>query len=86
MRDPEGVSRGSGFVAFSTSEEASRAVSLLTLCRFRMINQNVCDGLWNLRYFVTLQLTEMNGKMVVSKPLYVALAQRKEERRARLQV
>ncbi|KAK4406674.1 Polyadenylate-binding protein 2 [Sesamum angolense] len=30
-------------------------------------------------------LSEMNGKMVVSKPLYVALAQRKEERRARLQ-
>ncbi|GAV80307.1 PABP domain-containing protein, partial [Cephalotus follicularis] len=28
---------------------------------------------------------EMNGKMVVSKPLYVALAQRKEDRRARLQ-
>ncbi|KAJ4826331.1 Polyadenylate-binding protein 8 [Turnera subulata] len=55
MRDPSGVSRGSGFVAFSTPEEASRA------------------------------LAEMNGKMVVSKPLYVALAQRKEERRARLQ-
>jgi len=55
MRDPNGISRGSGFVAFSTSEEASRA------------------------------LDAMNGKMVVSKPLYVALAQRKEERRARLQ-
>ncbi|CAI9115814.1 OLC1v1016815C1 [Oldenlandia corymbosa var. corymbosa] len=55
MRDPSGISRGSGFVAFTTPEEASRA------------------------------LTEMNGKMVVSKPLYVALAQRKEERRARLQ-
>ncbi|KAG2666310.1 hypothetical protein I3843_15G049900 [Carya illinoinensis] len=55
MRDPSGVSRGSGFVAFSTSEEASRA------------------------------LDAMNGKMVVSKPLYVAVAQRKEERRARLQ-
>ncbi|GAB4839322.1 Polyadenylate-binding protein 8 [Ancistrocladus abbreviatus] len=56
MRDPSGISRGSGFVAFSTPEEASRA------------------------------LAEMNGKMIVSKPLYVALAQRKEERRARLQV
>ncbi|KAJ4825388.1 poly(A) binding protein Pab2 [Turnera subulata] len=55
MRDPNGISRGSGFVAFSTPEEANRA------------------------------LLEMNGKMVVSKPLYVALAQRKEDRRARLQ-
>ncbi|KAI3716026.1 hypothetical protein L6452_23068 [Arctium lappa] len=55
MRDPNGTSKGSGFVAFSTSEEASRA------------------------------LLEMNGKMIASKPLYVALAQRKEDRRARLQ-
>ncbi|OVA11248.1 RNA recognition motif domain [Macleaya cordata] len=55
MRDPSGISRGSGFVAFSTPEEASRA------------------------------LAEMNGKMIASKPLYVALAQRKEDRRARLQ-
>ncbi|KHG16756.1 Polyadenylate-binding 2 -like protein [Gossypium arboreum] len=31
------------------------------------------------------KLAEMNGKMIVSKPLYVAPAQRKEERRAQLQ-
>ncbi|CAL5378917.1 unnamed protein product [Camellia sinensis] len=55
LLDANGISRKSGFVAFSTPEEASRA------------------------------LVEMNGKMVVSKPLYVAYAERKEDRRVRLQ-
>ncbi|XP_033130560.1 polyadenylate-binding protein 2 isoform X2 [Brassica rapa] len=55
MRDPNGISRGSGFVAFSTPEEASKNMS------------------------------EMSGKMIENKPLYVAVAQRKEDRRAILQ-
>jgi hypothetical protein len=37
-------------------------------------------------FFFSLQLTEMNGKMISGKPLYVAFAQRKEDRKAMLQV
>jgi len=40
----------------------------------------------NTVFFSMFQITEMNGKMIVTKPLYVALAQRKEDRKARLQV
>ena len=32
----------------------------------------------------TKAVTDMNGRILVSKPLYVALAQRREERRAQL--
>lgn len=39
---------------------------------------------FNLPEEATKAVTEMNGRILVSKPLYVALAQRKDERKAHL--
>ncbi|KAI9019170.1 hypothetical protein CLU79DRAFT_846894 [Phycomyces nitens] len=56
MKDEKtGVSKGFGFVCFTSADDATRAVA------------------------------EMNGCMLSSKPIYVALAQKKDDRRSQLE-
>ncbi|RVW57205.1 Polyadenylate-binding protein 4 [Vitis vinifera] len=98
MQDGDGKSKCFGFVNFENADDAARSVEALNGKKFddkECIQQVMRDpnGISRGSGFVAFStaeeasraLADMNGKMVASKPLYVALAQRKEDRRARLQ-
>ncbi|PKU60460.1 Polyadenylate-binding protein 2 [Dendrobium catenatum] len=72
----DGKSKYFGFVSFENSDDAARAVNELNGKKFD--EKECCSK-------ASRELLEMNGKLIGSKHLYVALAQKKEERRAQLQ-
>ncbi|RWV84853.1 hypothetical protein GW17_00053405 [Ensete ventricosum] len=82
--EEDGKSKCFGFVNFENPDDAAQAVQVI----------RDEDGVSKGCGFVAFQspedasraLSEMNGKMMGRKPLYVARAQRKKDRRDRLQV
>uniref|UniRef100_A0AC11C637 Uncharacterized protein n=2 Tax=Ovis aries TaxID=9940 RepID=A0AC11C637_SHEEP len=78
MTDESGKSKGFGFVSFERHEDAQKV----------MMEGGRSKGFGFVCFSspeeATKAVTEMNGRIVATKPLYVALAQRKEERQAHL--
>uniref|UniRef100_A0AAQ5ZUD2 PABP n=1 Tax=Amphiprion ocellaris TaxID=80972 RepID=A0AAQ5ZUD2_AMPOC len=93
MTDESGKSKGFGFVSFERHEDAQKVSMLFSLWMMSSEYLVMMEGGRSKGFgFVcfsspeeaTKAVTEMNGRIVATKPLYVALAQRKEERQAHL--
>ncbi|GMH16307.1 hypothetical protein Nepgr_018148 [Nepenthes gracilis] len=82
MRDLQGKSKCFGFVNFENPDDGAEAVEVLNEQKF---DDEECLVGFARPYWYKRVLIEMNGKRVISKPLYVALAQWKGDRRAWLQ-
>ncbi|KAI3849832.1 hypothetical protein MKW98_026746 [Papaver atlanticum] len=82
MRDASGNSRGFGFVKFQNPDDGAAAVILDPQ------GQSGGSGFvaFSTSEEATKALNEMNAKIIGRKPLYVSVAQRKDDRKARLQV
>jgi len=70
-------------------KEAFEAYGQITSCKIMRDDKGNAKGFGFVCYTTNEEaskaVTEMNGKILASKPIYVALAQRKEQRRAQLE-
>jgi hypothetical protein len=67
----------------------SKQVKLYVICSYLkkdFLNKIYFFFIKCLSYVMFFQMSEMHGKVIGQKPLFVAVAERKEERKARLQV
>merc|ERR1719498_267164 len=98
MSNEEGKSKGFAFINYEGMEAARVAVEekkafeeygQITSCRVMRDDKGNGKGFGFVCYTTNEEaskaVTEMNGKILASKPIYVALAQRKEQRRAQLE-
>merc|ERR1712139_593729 len=71
-------------------KEAFEVYGQITSCKIMRDDKGNAKGFGFVCYTTNEEaskaVTEMNGKILASKPIYVALAQRKEQRRAQLEL
>jgi hypothetical protein len=83
---PMAVARATVLLHFQLRRKQVKRYGICSFVRKALLNEIYFLFSQMLELIMFFQMNEMKGKIIEKKPLYVSVAERKEERKARLQV